>query len=54
MRDGVPVLAIDQADATAWTSHASASFPLMDLYKQSRRHILTTALEVLRRVDNTA
>lgn len=53
VRDGAPVLAIDQTDASAWTSHTPKPFPLMDLYKQSRRHILTTTLEVLRRIDNT-
>jgi hypothetical protein len=53
VRDGVPVLAVDQADATAWTSHTVTPIRLMDLYTQSRRHILTTTLEVLRRVDHT-
>lgn len=52
VRDGVPVLAIDQADAVAWTSHQDTPIELMTLYKQSRRHLLTTTLEVLRRIDN--
>ena len=53
VRDEVPILAVDQADAFAWTPHDSSPIQLMGLYERSRRHILTTALEVLRRVDNT-
>lgn len=51
-RDDVPVLAVDQADAFAWTPHDSSPLQLMGLYAQSKRHLLTTTLEVLRRVDS--
>lgn len=53
VRDGGPVLAVDQADGFAWTPHGASPIELMALYKQSRRHLLTTTLEVLRRIDNT-
>lgn len=53
VRDGAPVLAVDQADAFAWTPHGAKPLELMALYTQSRRHLLTTTLEVLRRIDNT-
>ena len=53
VRDEVPVLAVDQADAFAWIPHDSSPIQVMRLYEGSRRHLLTTALEVLRRVDNT-
>lgn len=52
-RDGVPVLAVDQADGCAWTTHDSSPLQLMGLYVESKRHLLTTTLEVLRRVDST-
>lgn len=51
LRDEVPVVAIDQADAVAWTAHDSSPMQLMGLYVQSRRRVLATSLEVLRRVD---
>jgi hypothetical protein len=54
VRDEVPVLAVDQADAFAWTPHDTSPIQLMELYKGSRRQLLTTTLEVLRRIDNTA
>lgn len=53
VRDDVPVLAVDQADGFAWTAHDPTPIHIMDLYKGSRRHLLTTTLEVLRRIDNT-
>jgi hypothetical protein len=52
VRDQVPVLAVDQADAFAWTPHDATPIELMALFKKSRRHVLTTTLEVLRRIDN--
>lgn len=54
VRDRAPVLAVDEADALAWTPHGATPIELMALYEQSRRHLLTTALEVLRRIDNTS
>jgi hypothetical protein len=54
VRDQVPVLAIDQADACAWTPHGHAPIEEMRLFRNSRRHVVTTALELLRRVDNVA
>lgn len=53
IRDEVPVLAVDQADAFAWTQHGATPIELMELFKKSRRNVLTTTLEVLRQIDNT-
>jgi hypothetical protein len=52
VRDQVPVLAVDQSIAFAWTPHDPTPIELMALFKRSRRHVLTTTLEVLRRIDN--
>lgn len=52
VRDQVPVLAIDQASASAWTAHDVGPISVMDLFTQSRRHVLATTLELLRRIDN--
>jgi hypothetical protein len=46
------VLAIDQASASAWTAHDVGPISVMDLFTQSRRHVLATTLELLRRIDN--
>ena len=51
-RDDVPVLAFEQSKALAWTQHHNAAVKLMELYAESRRHVLVTALKLLRRVDN--
>lgn len=53
VRDQMPVLAVDQADAFAWTPPDPTPMQLIGMYKRSRRNLLTTTLEVLRRVDNT-
>lgn len=50
-RDDVPVLAFEQRAGLAWTSHHTVSFSLMALYEESRRHLLVTAMKLLRRVD---
>lgn len=52
VRDGVPVLAIDQADGFAWTRHDPAPIDIMSLYDATGRRLLISALEVLRRVDD--
>lgn len=52
VREGVPILAVDQADAVAWTPHRIAPIELMTLFTSARRSILTTTLEVLRRIDS--
>ena len=54
VRDQVPVLAIDEFDAFAWTPQHEAPMDLMGLFKASRRQVLTTVLEVLRRIDSAA
>ncbi len=52
LRDDVPVLAFEQSEGLAWTPHHQAAFPLMELYEESRRHLLVTALKLLRKVDH--
>lgn len=52
LRDGVPVLAFEQREGLAWTPHHDVGFPLMGLYEESRRHLLVTALKLLRKVDH--
>lgn len=52
LRDGAPVLALEQHKALAWTAHHDDAISLMDLYKQSRRHLIATALTVVQRIDN--
>ncbi|MDQ3483926.1 MAG: hypothetical protein M3445_00670, partial [Actinomycetota bacterium] len=51
LRDDVPVLAFEQRVGLAWTPHHDVGFPLMGLYEESRRHLLVTALKLLRKVD---
>jgi hypothetical protein len=46
------VLAFDQDHGLAWTRHHTNTWDLMDLYVESRRHLLVTALKLLRRVDH--
>jgi len=48
---GEPVLAIEQREALAWTPHQEDPFSVMRMYEESRRHLLVTALELLRWVD---
>ncbi len=50
-RDDVPVLAFEHHKALAWTTHHEDSFSMFDLYEESRRHLVVTALELLRKVD---
>lgn len=52
LRDDVPVLALEQREGLAWTPHHDVVFPLMSLYEESRRHLLVTALKLLRKVDH--
>lgn len=47
-----PVLAIDQTDGFAWTLHGPAPIDVVSLYTAGGRRLLTTALEVLRRMDD--
>lgn len=46
------ILAFEQHHGLAWTRHHQNTWDLMDLYKESRRHLLVTALKLLRRVDH--
>lgn len=52
MRDGDPILAFEQDRALAWTHHHDVAFSVMELYRESRRHLLVTALKLLRQVDD--
>ncbi len=52
LRDGAPVLALEQREGLAWTSHHDVAFSLLSLYEESRRHLLVTAMKLLRRVDH--
>ena len=45
------VLALEQGAALAWTRHHQNTWSLLDVYVESRRHLLVTALKLLRRVD---
>jgi len=51
-RNDVPVLAFEQSKALAWTQHHDVAWDVMKLYTESRRHVLVTALKLLRRVDH--
>jgi hypothetical protein len=51
-RNDVPVLTFEQSQGLAFTQHHAAPFSVMDLYEESRRHLLVTALKILRRVDH--
>lgn len=52
LRDDIPVLAFEQREGLAWTQHHDVAFPLMSLYEESGRHLLVTALKLLRKVDD--
>lgn len=52
IRDDVPVLAFEQREGLGWTPHHDAPVDIMDLYQESRRHLLTVVLKLLRRVDH--
>jgi hypothetical protein len=52
VRHDVPVLAVEQSTATAWTQHHDEGFSMTDLYASCRRNPVITALELLRRIDN--
>lgn len=51
-RDGTPILAFETLHGIAWTRSHGVGFSLNDLYQESRRHLLVTALKLLRRVDH--
>lgn len=51
-RDETPILALEQDAGLAWTTHNDTSWNLLDLYTESRRHLLVTALKLLRLVDH--
>ena len=46
------VLAFEQSNALAWTQHHDEAWDVMKLYTETRRHVLVTAHELLRRVDH--
>lgn len=52
LRAGEAVLALEQSLGLAWTRHHDATWNLTELYVESRRHLLVTALKLLRRVDH--
>ena len=43
---------LEQREGLAWTQHHDVGFSTMGLYEESRRHLLVTALKLLRRVDH--
>ncbi len=47
-----PGARLEQRDGLAWTRHHDATLRLMTLYAESRRNLLVTALELLRKVDD--
>ena len=49
VRGDQPLIAIDQADATAWSAISSEPFNLVDLYQASGRDVAVVAGKVLRR-----
>jgi hypothetical protein len=51
-RNGTPVLAFEQQQGLAWTRHHDVARDVPALYVESRRHLLVTALKLLRRVDH--
>jgi hypothetical protein len=51
LRNDVPILAFEHQAGLVWTTHHPVSFPIMDLYEESRRNVLVTTLRLLRRVD---
>lgn len=52
LREGEYVLAFEQTAGMAWTRHHANAWSLMELYVESRRHLLVAALKLLRRVDH--
>lgn len=51
-RNEVPILAIEQVEGLAWSTHHIEPINLIHEYQRSRRSINVTALELLRRADN--
>lgn len=51
-RAGELILAVEEGQGMAWTRHHDNTWDLLDLYVESRRHLLATALKLLRRVDH--
>jgi hypothetical protein len=51
VRNDVHVLAFEQEQGLAWTTHHTAPWNLMELYQESRRNLLVTSLKLWRRVD---
>ena len=49
VRDGEPLVAVDQADATAWAPAGGTPFNLVELYRNLGRDVAVVAGEVLRR-----
>lgn len=52
LRDEVPVLALEQSEGWAWAQHHDVGFSTMGMYEESRRHLLVTAMKLLRKVDH--
>jgi hypothetical protein len=51
LRDGAPVLAFEQDEGLAWTSHHEEAFSLMDIYEKAQHHLVATALTLLSSAD---
>ncbi len=50
-RAGEFILALEQREGLAWTRHHQTASSIPNLYAESRRHLLVTALKLLRRAD---
>jgi hypothetical protein len=51
LRDQAPILAFEQSEGLAWTTHHDESFSVMEIFEQAHRSVLITALELLRHAD---
>ncbi len=52
VRGSTPLLAVDQHEATAWTTQREHGLDLMRLYHDSGRRLLVTTLELFRWAEN--
>lgn len=51
LRGVEPILVFEQESGFVWTRHNQAAFSVMELYQESRRNLIVTALKLFRRVD---
>jgi hypothetical protein len=52
LRDGVPILALEEDEGMAWAPHHDESFDLMDYFEHSRHNVLAVTVELLEFGDN--